>query len=241
MQEHACKSQINDELSNADKVIRGMVAVMGEDDDALQLYIASFDEAMGDTGKREIGKAPPCRNYAQLVTLNKIEQTNGCFEDCLTKASLDSLAKEIAAMKKPTQSLVAACSSCSSELKKARTAWTSSQEESKKAVNTRDKARMNLPQGGGAMGGLNWVMLAAVERVRWGGGGGCPPPTVGRCGMVWLLQNIMSVNLLFRRHQKVLPRAARYSSIWRMLWRYRVSPHAMLWEELIGAHCAHHC
>ena len=107
------------EKAVAKKGFDGLEAVLGADDKDLQSYIGSFDEEMGANGKKTIGKAPPCRNYADLVPISKIQGKIDGYDYCTDKKGVETLSKEISSLRKPIVSLLAAASSGLIELKKA--------------------------------------------------------------------------------------------------------------------------
>jgi hypothetical protein len=114
-----CSGMFVNEKAVAKKGLDGLEAVLGDDESALQTYIGSFDEEMGATGKKTIGKAPPCRNYADLVPIFKIQGEIDSYDYCADKKGVETLTKEIATLKKPIVSLLAAASSGLVELRKA--------------------------------------------------------------------------------------------------------------------------
>ena len=70
------------EKAVAKKGLDGLEAVLGDDESALQAYIGSFDEELGASGKKTIGKAPPCRNYADLLLISKIQGKIDSYDYC---------------------------------------------------------------------------------------------------------------------------------------------------------------
>ena len=107
------------EKAVAKKGLDGLEAVLGDDESALQAYIGSFDEELGASGKKTIGKAPPCRNYADLLLISKIQGKIDSYDYCADKRGVETLNKDIATLKKPIISLLAAASSGLVELRKA--------------------------------------------------------------------------------------------------------------------------
>ncbi len=89
--------------------------VLGDETD-LRAYVSSFDVAMGTPTKVGIGDAPPCRQYADLVSVDWLQTKALELDSADTKEDMESIKKDITLKKKPAMTLVAAVHGATADL-----------------------------------------------------------------------------------------------------------------------------
>eukprot|EP00969_Alexandrium_andersonii_P339188 14992953-Alexandrium_andersonii.AAC.1 len=82
-------------------------------------YISSFEQGF-ESRSSALGRAPPCRLYAQLETMGTISAVVDLLSEAQTKADLERLSKLVITKLKPLSSLLAAVSSAKNDLDKLR-------------------------------------------------------------------------------------------------------------------------
>ena len=95
---------VQDERKIAKNRVVAIDKVLGKPED-LQEYIASFDVSMGCPMKVTLGDAPPCRQYAELVTLQLLYDHSATLDTAETKEEMESIKKFIGDKKKPIMGL----------------------------------------------------------------------------------------------------------------------------------------
>ncbi len=112
---------LGDEIKITENRKVALEKVLGNDED-LAAYIGSFDVAMGSPTKVQVGDAPPCRQYADLITIEALTEISKGLDTAQTKEDMEAVKKDLTAKRKPLLALLASVNSAISDLSRARKA-----------------------------------------------------------------------------------------------------------------------
>ena len=128
-------SKVVGELNILKNRVKALQLVFQGPDEELRQFISSFQRRPGggdsalssgalvaarkETRESEMGRAPPCAKYKDLITLGELTSSVQQFWALSTKTEMDQLKKDIAAKRKPINDLMASVKQAQMDLTKA--------------------------------------------------------------------------------------------------------------------------